>query len=193
MTRPTKPPLVVQIRDQHDFIETVVGSFFHWLEEGQEADPEAGETYVEFFRAWVGGFHHALEEQLFEILAERAEVLGEVALGDVYLLHILLELDYFGRRCHRRYIGLGNTVNISQEMLFLLGTGKFAPCPKHKPVYLDVGKWGSARSAIGYLAGNNDKRPFQAVGLPLDSDLLLLHGLKEGGLGARRGAVEFIG
>jgi hemerythrin-like domain-containing protein len=66
--------LVGQIRDQHDLIESVIGSFFHWIQEGQETDPEAGATFLAFFKDWVGDFHHALEEQLFALLAERADI-----------------------------------------------------------------------------------------------------------------------
>jgi len=74
MVRPTQPPLVGQLRDQHDVIEPVVGSFFHWVREGQGSDPAVRQTYVEFFREWVEGFHHELEEQLFDALADHAEI-----------------------------------------------------------------------------------------------------------------------
>lgn len=74
MSRPTQPPLVKQLRDQHDVIESVVGSLYHWAMAGQETEPRAREIFLGFFRTWVNGFHHELEENLFEALADKAEI-----------------------------------------------------------------------------------------------------------------------
>ena len=74
MSRPTQPPLVGQLRDQHDVIEQVVGSLYHWALAGQDADAAARQVFVAFFHIWVHGLHHGLEEKLFSVLIDKVEI-----------------------------------------------------------------------------------------------------------------------
>lgn len=68
-------PIIKQLMAEHDLVDRVAGSLFRWAVEGQEAAPDAGQVFVEFFRVWVCGYHEDQEERiLFPALAEQAEI-----------------------------------------------------------------------------------------------------------------------
>ena len=113
-------------------------------------------------------------------------------IGNVYLLYFLLDLNDNIWICYCGYVWLRNYIYFSQDFFFFFSIGEGAPYPEHKSVRLHLAKRGSTGAAVWYLGGNDNKWFFQPVCLPLDSDLLLFHGLEQCRLGAGGGTVEFI-
>lgn len=69
------PPIIGQLIAEHEVVERVVGSLYHWATAGQSADPGAQQVFVDFFRVWARDFHHHQEETvLFPALVEHVEI-----------------------------------------------------------------------------------------------------------------------
>lgn len=62
-------PLIKKLKEEHDFLDRVMASLYHWADEGQDEDPEARELYLRFLSSWAEGYHHRREEEfLFPVL-----------------------------------------------------------------------------------------------------------------------------
>ena len=69
--------LLVQLKQEHDLIEKVLGSLrsFVELRVRGEGDPSDAAAFLAFFRAYAAGYHHAREEDvLFPALIKEAEL-----------------------------------------------------------------------------------------------------------------------
>jgi len=56
--------LIAELRREHQIVDDVAGSLYHWALRGQKDDPEALGIFVEFIKTWVQGFHHQREEEI---------------------------------------------------------------------------------------------------------------------------------
>jgi hemerythrin-like domain-containing protein len=69
--------LIEDLRQEHELIEQVVGSFraFVTARMAGQGNPADGTRFMTFFRRYAGDFHHDKEEQvLFRALVDRAEI-----------------------------------------------------------------------------------------------------------------------
>jgi len=67
--------LIRELREEHEIVDRVVSSLYHWAHEGQKEDPGARARYISFFRIWVQGFHHEREEEtLFPTLIRELDL-----------------------------------------------------------------------------------------------------------------------
>ena len=93
----------------------------------------------------------------------------------------MLQSDVLGRRGRAHHIELGVGGQIMHDDL------------EHEAIQLRFRQWVGAFEFDGILSGEDEERLFQLVGLALDGDAVFLHGLQEGGLGFRRGAIDLVG
>ncbi len=129
---------------------------------------------------------------------------GELDEGDDIVHHRVLEIDAADRLLHpQKLLPRHNPVDLLERIdpalagedhiPLVVGLGVADRQAHGEAVHLRVRQKLGAGGAGGVLGGDDDKGLGDGVRHAVHGNLALLHGLKQGGLGTRGGAVELVG
>src|SRR5258708_3855935 len=106
----------------------------------------------------------------------------------------LLDFDYVGGAEHgAQVVELGSAGFGAQDLALGVAFGISHANPHQETIELRLGQRISAVVLAGILCGDDQKRLRERIGMRVDGDLPLIHGLEQGGLRLRSGAVDFVG
>lgn len=126
----------------------------------------------------VGEFDDVAGESFVE-----ADLIGEALESD----------DLFGGHDGLESSQRGAGGIVDQDLGFVVGVGIAEADAHEKAVELGFGEEVGALELVGILGGDDEEGFEEFSGVAVDRDLILAHGLEEGGLGSRGGAVDLVG